>query len=349
MGVLNGERFLQEAVESILDQSFREFEFIVIDDGSTDFSGRMLDCYGRQDSRMRVYHQGNRGLVDALNRGCSLAQGKYLARMDADDIAIRHRLMWQVEFLERNPEIAVLGGAVTLISAAGAVIGEYRRPLTGPDLKSALLRHCGLTHPTVLMRKNAFIAAKGYRPILDAEDWDLWLRIAEQFELANLEAVLLKYRLHAHQITARKCKQQALSGLAACAAAHTRMTGARDPLDSGIPITPDLLTALGVSTATQEAAVAREYLRAVRNMYEAAEYSTARATLGEALRSLNSRFAENWVLADMRVLAACLDWQQKSFAKSLVAVSAAVMTRPKILGRPIKSLLGRLRPALKSK
>ena len=107
MSVYNGERFLREAVGSILDQSFRKFEFIVINDGSTDFTGAMLDSYQEQDLRMHVYHQENRGLVESLNRGCALAQGKYIARMDADDISVINRLMWQVEFMEKHPEVTV--------------------------------------------------------------------------------------------------------------------------------------------------------------------------------------------------------------------------------------------------
>ena len=119
MSVLNGERFLREAVESILDQSLREFEFIIINDGSTDFSGSILDSYQHKDPRLRVVHQENMGLVESLNRGCGLARGKYIARMDADDIAIQDRLRWQADFMETHPEVGVVGGAVEVIDTTG--------------------------------------------------------------------------------------------------------------------------------------------------------------------------------------------------------------------------------------
>jgi|SRR5579875_370067 len=344
MSVFNGDVFLQESLESILNQSFRDFEFIVIDDGSTDGSWSLLDVYAQRDSRMRVYHQQNRGLVQSLNRGCELARGTYIARMDADDIALRDRLTWQVDFLRQHPEIAVLGGAVELIDRRGRSLGGYARPLSGLELKSALLTRCALIHPTVMMRKDAFVFTKGYRQaVADAEDWDLWLRMSEWFGLANLDVAVLKYRLHPHQITAHKCRQQALSGLAACAAAARRRRGEPDPLESGQTVTPAGLTALGVSEAIQQAAISREYLRAIRNMYEAGEYASACATVTEALRSQCWRFAENWIVADMRLLTARLAWRDRKFAISLVRAAQAIITRPKIIGRPLKSILYRFR------
>ncbi len=103
MSVFNGERFLREAMESILNQSFGNFELIVIDDGSTDGSAEILNSFAGQDSRVQVHRQANRGLVEALNRGFGLSRGKYIARMDADDIAVRDRLLRQSSFLERKP------------------------------------------------------------------------------------------------------------------------------------------------------------------------------------------------------------------------------------------------------
>jgi hypothetical protein len=119
MSVFNGEPYLHEALESILNQTFRDFEFIIINDGSTDGSATVLESYRKSDSRLRVYHQENRGVGESLNRGCGLAQGKYIARMDADDIATSGRLMRQVEFMEGHPEVDVVGGAVEFIDATG--------------------------------------------------------------------------------------------------------------------------------------------------------------------------------------------------------------------------------------
>src|ERR1700683_781969 len=103
MSVFNSERFLREAVESILRQSFRDFEFIIMDDGSTDRSAAILDSYQENDARVKVYHKKHGGLIESLNHGCSLAQGKYIARMDADDISDGDRLKWQVDFMDAHP------------------------------------------------------------------------------------------------------------------------------------------------------------------------------------------------------------------------------------------------------
>src|SRR5262245_16954213 len=117
MAVYNGERYLEASIESILGQTCRDFEFIIIDDGSQDSSAVLLNRYARGDTRLRVHHQQHSGLVVALNVGCRLAQGKYIARMDADDIAFPDRLQRQLEFLEGNSEVGLLGGACVLINA----------------------------------------------------------------------------------------------------------------------------------------------------------------------------------------------------------------------------------------
>src|SRR5262249_10266218 len=110
MSVHNGERFLAEATDSILGQTFRDFELILVDDGSTDGSGAIADAYQRKDTRVRVIHQHKFGLVAALNQACEQARGEYIARMDADDVAIPDRLVRQVAFMDAHPEVAVLGG-----------------------------------------------------------------------------------------------------------------------------------------------------------------------------------------------------------------------------------------------
>src|ERR1700722_7292029 len=117
MSVFNGERFLCQAIDSILAQSFRDFEFIIIDDGSVDSTATILRRYKKEDQRVCIYVQSNLGLVESLNRGCALARGKYIARMDADDVALPGRLLRQFEFLEANSEIGIVGGAVQFIDA----------------------------------------------------------------------------------------------------------------------------------------------------------------------------------------------------------------------------------------
>ena len=345
MSVHNGERFLREAVESILGQSFRDFEFITIDDGSTDCTAAILSSYQRNDPRVRVYHQENRGLIESLNRGCGVARGKYIARMDADDVAVRDRLMRQVDFMETHREIAVLGGAVEVINAAGESLATYRNPAKDDEIKSELLQGgCPLWHPAVLMRSHVFRSVGGYRRnVVDAEDLDLWLRIADHYQLGNLEAIVLRYRRHDAQVSVRKFKQQVFSNLAARIATSARRSGKPDPLDAVGKITPTVLAALGATDARQQAALAKGYLICIRSMYEAREYAIARTLVSEARRSAIWDHADNPVTADFYLIAARLYWQQRRLITSIVMLSQAMVTRPRVLARRLKPIVGRIR------
>jgi hypothetical protein len=342
MSVFNGERFLRDAVESILEQRFRGFELIVINDGSTDKSASILDSYQKSDARVRVYHQENRGLIESLNRGCSLARGKYIARMDADDVSVSERVMWQVDFMEAHPQTGVVGGAIEWINAEGKPLGTQRYPAEDSQIKAALLRGCALCHPTVLFRTEVFVWAGGYRSVaVDAEDYDLWLRIAERFQLANLEAVVLKYRIHPNQVSVRKVAQQTLGLLAAQVAASSRRNGLPDPLSSVKEITPETLAAMGVTKARQQSHLTSWRRCRIGNMCTAGEYSSA---LKAALDTLQSdlEYVERWQIADLHLTVSRIYWRQKRFAKSLLAAARAIMTRPIMVGRGLKPLIRRL-------
>jgi hypothetical protein len=344
MSVFNGERFLAEAVDSILDQSFRDFEFIVIDDGSTDRTAEILSSYEKKDPRMQIFHQENRGLAESLNVGCALARGKYIARMDADDIAMKARLLQQVCFLEGHPEVAVVGGAIEAVDAAGKPLGIERALITDREIKAALLRgDCPFVHPAVLIRKAAFESVRGYRKLLpDAEDYDLWTRIGDRFELSNLETVVLKYRRHPYQASIRKCSRQALNALAARTAASYRRNGSPDPLDPISEITPAALTRLGISNSIQETAVCRAHVTCIRSMYRAHEYAEALKAI-ESVRLAEWKEADKAAITDFRLLVARLCWHQKSFVRAILIAVYALIRRPITLGRPFKLFLRRVR------
>jgi len=339
MSVYNGERFVRQAVESILTQSFRDFEFIAIDDGSTDASPCILEEYARRDARLRLVRQGNSGLSDSLNRGCGLARGKYIARMDADDVAMPRRLWTQYEFMEGHPQVAVVGGAVECVDSEGRTFRTVRFPYRNKEIYSALLDDCVLCHPTVMIRKDAFESVGGYRSgMRDAEDYDLWLRISERHELANLRETVLKYRIHPHQISVKKADQEGLSGLAARISATNRRSGKADPLArmTGV-VTPEVLSQIGVSEATQTAAIARQYLRCVRNMYNARNYSVALNILDS--EHLNAKNVEKWVVAEGHFFAAKLEFRRGRIGAAVRELFQAVRTRPTIAGRPIKKAI----------
>lgn len=340
MSVRNGDRFLSEAVDSILDQSVRDFEFVIINDGSTDRTALILDSYQKSEARLRVYHQENRGLAVSLNHGCALAQGKYIARMDADDLANKDRLLWQIDFMEEHPEIGVIGGAVEFIDVEGTSMGISVNPTKDHQIKEALRDGCPFWHPTVLMRKSVLESVGGYRKqVIDAEDCDLWLRIAEHSQLANLKTVVLKYRLHPCQVSSTKCRQQALSTLAAHVAADFRRNGKPDPLDSVLEITPDVLVALGVSEQTQEAAVAGRYVWNIRSMCDSGQYLHAVELFTAMSRVCAWKHAKRRVRADLCMLLARIYWRERRYLRSIVAALDALVLRPVMLGRPLKPLV----------
>jgi glycosyltransferase involved in cell wall biosynthesis len=343
MSVFNGERFLREAVESILQQSLRDFEFIIVDDGSTDQSVAILDSYQTDDPRVKVYRREHSGLIESLNQGCSLAQSKYIARMDADDIASNDRLRAQIAFLDVHPEIGVVGGAVEWIDASGNSLGTHRYPAEDQQIKAALLEGSALWHPTVVIRREAFVLAGGYRSVaVDAEDYDLWVRIADHFQLANLEAVVLKYRIHPSQVSIRKTEQQTLSMLAVQVAASSRRNGLPDPLNSVKTVTREALAAMGVTKARQQNKLASYRRDWVRNMYTAGEYPAALKAALEILRS-DLQFVERRVIADLYLLVAQLWWRQKRFTRSFLAIGRAIITSPAVAARLLDIVFRRLR------
>src|SRR5260370_12285217 len=148
MSVFNGQAFLSEAIESILGQTLREFEFLVIDDGSTDKTSEILAEYVNRDERIRVLRHENKGRAASLNVGIGLATGKYIARMDADDVALPYRLAEQMEFMERHPEVGLLRGAIELLSATGRAIKTSQPPLQDTEINSLILRYNPMFHPT---------------------------------------------------------------------------------------------------------------------------------------------------------------------------------------------------------
>jgi len=342
MSVFNGADFLAEAVESILSQSFRDFEFVIVDDGSSDETAEILEGYQRKDRRIRVWRQGNKGLIASLNRACALAQGKFVARMDADDIALSDRLERQVAFMQEHPDIAVVGGAIELIDSAGKSFGFEYPPQTDQEIKRALLRgDCPFSHPTVMMRAEVVASLSGYRPIvLDAEDFDLWSRIADGHKLANLTVPVLKYRRHPKQISIQKFKQQALSVLAARTAAATRRRGLPDPLGDLTEITASTLAGLGVSEAAQQSALCRAYVTCLRSMYLAGEYVAALNT-ARAAGANDFELADRAAVTDLRLLFALLLWRERKYARSIRTAGAALLRRPITLVRPLKPLLRR--------
>lgn len=350
MIVCNVERFLAEAIESILGQTFRDFEFLIVDYGSTDKSKTIISSFAAKDKRIKLHEIPNCGLAEARNAGCFLAQGTYIAIIDADNISLPERLKWEVEFMEKHPEVGVVGGMMEAIDATGTSLpdsalpyGAAPRPVENCEIQSALQSYCAIWQNSVLMRSEAFALVGGYRTVfLQAEDYDLWLRIAERFEMANLKQAVFKLRYHPHQLSVRKRTEQSLCTHAARASAACRRSGQPDPLDSIKEITPAVLARLGVSYATQQTALSDEYQRQIHCMCATGEWSVAMNLVIEMLRSSDWKYGERRVIANMRLEAAQVYWKNNRFLKSIFSAGHAVMTRPMLVGRPVKRLLERL-------
>lgn len=209
MSVYNCERYLELAIESVLNQTFGDFEFIIINDGSTDGTSAILDRYEQLHDRISVYRQDNQGLIPSLNRGCRIARGKYIARMDADDISLPERFARQLSHLETHPQIGVLGTRVEYIDEGGLAQGKWRVPTSASLTRWSLLFGNSLAHPSVMMRRGVIERLGFYRPCaLHVEDYDLWVRASEVTEIANIPDILLQRRYWEGSICSRHSQAQ---------------------------------------------------------------------------------------------------------------------------------------------
>jgi glycosyltransferase involved in cell wall biosynthesis len=209
MSVYNGEAYLAQALDSILGQSFSSFEFIVIDDASTDDTAGILAGYAGRDSRICLLsNQKNMGLAWSLNRGLKQADGRYIARMDADDICLPPRLEKQFSFMEEHPGVGVLGTAVEIIDSAGQVIGQRMYPPDPIVIRWRLALENPLCHPTVMMRRSLLPDAPYNSDLNTAQDYDLWCRLGLLTRSANLPQPLLRFRKHGANLTYTKGGEQ---------------------------------------------------------------------------------------------------------------------------------------------
>lgn len=246
--VFNAEAFLPEAVGSVLAQTLSGFELIAINDGSTDRSAEILAEHAARDARIRMLNRGNRGLAHTLNEGLAAARADYVAIMNADDVSLPERLSKQVAFLNSNPSVAAVGGQARLMLADGKVGPATKLPLAPPAIRRFLKTMSPLAHPAVMMRRQEALAVGGYRSQIEpAEDLDLWLRLAERRDLANLPEVVLHYRLHGGQATASAFESVAVASLVAYRAAHMRRAGRDDPIEARSCIDRSFAERLGIS------------------------------------------------------------------------------------------------------
>ena len=197
MPVFNSEQFVAEAIESILNQTFKDFEFLILDDTSTDKSFRIIKDFEQQDSRIKVYqNEKNLGVVESRNKLISLSKGKYIAWLDSDDIALKNRFEKQINFLEAHPEIGMAGAFPIIIDENGNKIRKWWFETDPQKLKIELFFHSPFLSSSVVIRKSALPRNCYDSKFPVAEDFDLYSKISENSDIANIPEILVKYRIN---------------------------------------------------------------------------------------------------------------------------------------------------------
>src|SRR5690606_31206481 len=210
--------------ESILSQTFRDFEVVIVDDGSTDGSRALLHAFEKRDPRIRLFLRPHLGIVSSANFGLRQCRGEFLARMDSDDVALPERFEVQVKALRENPEVVMVGGAYDLIDAAGRLLRREWPPEGDADLQDRCLAgSTPICQPVAMIRRSAMDQVGDYDPKApQAEDLDMWLRLGEVGQLACIPQVLLRYRQHAGSISETRAEEQAHCIRYVCEKAYVR-------------------------------------------------------------------------------------------------------------------------------
>lgn len=212
MPVFNGEQFLNEAINSILKQTYKNFEFIIINNGSEDNTEQIIKSYS--DKRIKYYYKKNTGLVDALNFGVELCTGEWIARFDSDDVAYQNRLEIQIKHIDT--ETVLIGSGVDTIDENGVVISKLNQmPLHHNSIIDNILNgRASIIHPTVLIRKEMLVSVEGYNKLFEyAEDINLWLCISKTGKIKNIATSLIKLRKHNNNMSILNLQEQTLSAM----------------------------------------------------------------------------------------------------------------------------------------
>jgi GT2 family glycosyltransferase len=211
MPLHDAERFVRAAIESVLGQTYRRLELVIVDDGSTDASAAIAEGYARRDPRVKLVRNGeNRGIVATRNRAFEQAdpRSEYFAVMDSDDVCLPERIAHQVEFLDRNPDHALVGGNTLVIDEHGSEVGERRYPSRHDEIVKVIARYNPIAQPTATFRRSALEQVGPYDPRFPrCQDYDLWLRMAARFKVANLPEFTLQYRVSPTQGKSRQLRE----------------------------------------------------------------------------------------------------------------------------------------------
>ncbi len=208
MPMYNAEKLVKQTIDSILGQTFEDFEFLIVDDGSSDKSIDVVQSYS--DSRIKLYkNEINIGYVPTLNKLIQIAEGEFIARQDNDDISHRQRLEKQVRYMQKHPQVGLCGSHAKFIGSKNS--GGYFHPHTNSDIRAQMVFGNPIVHPSVMIRSELFKGGNplSYNPdLMPAEDYALWYEISQKAQIVNLKKSLLKYRWHANNTGVLKANKQ---------------------------------------------------------------------------------------------------------------------------------------------
>ena len=200
MPVYNGEKYIKDTIESVLNQTYKDFEFIIVDDGSTDNTLNIIKVFN--DERIKIIEVNHGGIVNALNTGLDMATGEYIVRVDSDDISLPERFEKLLEYMENNRDVVVCGSWAKTINTNGEVMGGLKYPpIDHVDIKKYLLLHNPFIHPSVIIRKDILNKSGKYKKYKHNEDYELWSRVLRYGQGHNIPEELILYRIHDGQIT----------------------------------------------------------------------------------------------------------------------------------------------------
>ena len=191
MSAYNEEDWVGKSIDSVLEQTYDHFEFVIVDDGSTDSTPKILDSYAQRDKRIKVIHQENTGLTRALNIGLDKCQGEFIARMDANDICLPERFQRQVAFLQSHPDHAAVGTWREEFWPSGKTKVQ-KLPASHEEIADVMVRYCPLGHSTSMIRGDILRDFRYNEEFVTSQDYELWARLIEKFKLANIPEVLMR-------------------------------------------------------------------------------------------------------------------------------------------------------------
>jgi glycosyltransferase involved in cell wall biosynthesis len=237
MSCFNAEQWLADSIKSVLTQTHQNFEFIIVDDGSSDGTAATIRDYAAQDRRIKPIFKQNTGLPDSLNVGLAQAKAPWIARLDADDLAEPTRFAEQLAFVRTHSKVILVGTGFTEIDGNGDTLAVHHMPTANHQIKSNLVRgRHYLIHSSTLYSREAVKKVGGYRPRARlAEDLDLWLRLSTEHDFACIDKPLIRYRKHLNQISRDQAyisKKQLTDSLMVVTSHYLRLAGLPDPVDS---------------------------------------------------------------------------------------------------------------------